>query len=178
MRKHLSAVLCAGLALALLGCSGAVVPRPQEPQESIVFGHIDMSDAPVSLQWVSIRQYAPPSEAPYWSAGVQDGVYWQWYLKPGSYGVDSFGGSGFNSNYSFNMPRQSKALRLVIQKPGIYFLGSYKYKPVKTGFFEPGKYDLEESDKPTEAEVLHDLLKLVKGTPVEPKLQARLKEVQ
>lgn len=178
MRTYLSAVLCASLALVLVACSGAVVPRPQEAQESIVFGHIDMSDAPVGLRWVYIRQYAPPIEAPYWSAGVDDGHYWQWYLKPGSYGLDSFGGSGFNSEYTFNMPRQSKALRIVIKKPGVYFLGAYKYKPIETGIFEQGKYDLVEVDKPTEADVLRDLLKLVKGTSVEPKLQARLKEVE
>jgi hypothetical protein len=166
------------VALGLSACSGAVVPEPIGPNDSIVYGHIDMSDAPVGLQWVSIRQYTPPTDSPYWSAGVRDGTFWQWYLKPGAYGVESFGGSGYNSQYSFNMPRQAGTMRLIIKEPGIYFLGSYKYKPIKTGFFEQGKYDLEQVKKPTEAEVIQQLLPLVKGTTVEPKLQKRLKEIQ
>ena len=179
MRTHLAALVCAGWVLALGACSGAIVPRPQEAGESIVYGYIDMADAPVNLQWVSIRQYAPPSDAPYWSAGVEQGTYWQWYLKPGSYAVDSFGGSGFNSNYTFNMPRQSRSLRLVIKKAGIYYLGAFKYKAIAPNLAQaleitPKQYRLDPVTKPSEAAVLQMLLEKVEDDRWKKRIRARL----
>lgn len=170
-------VLLAAIALGLAACSVNPVPEPPEPNDSIVYGHIDMDDAPVDLEWVSIRQYSPPTDKPYYSAGVIDGSFYNWYLDAGSYAVDSFGGSGYNSRYTFNIPRQLTAMRLVIDKPGIHYLGSFRYKDIKTGFFEPGKFDLEQVDTPTEREILERLIKLTKGTVVEPKLRKRLEEL-
>jgi hypothetical protein len=47
---------------------------------------------------------------------------------------------------------------LRISKPGIYFLGSYKYKQVKSGMFSQAKFTIEKINKPTEAELLKRIL--------------------
>ena len=115
------------MASLVVACSANPVPEVPGPNDSIVFGHIDMGDAPTDLDWVSMRQYSPPSKKPYWSFGTEEGTFFNWYLDPGSYGVDSFGGSGGRTQYTFNIPRQMRSLRIVIKKPGIYYLGSYRY---------------------------------------------------
>lgn len=168
------------IAIALLlsaACSNNPLPEPPGPQDSIVYGYLDMNDAPVDLSWVSMRQFAPPTDEPYWSFGVDKGTFWNTYLDPGAYALESFGGSGFNSRYTFNVPRQDGSMRIVIDKPGIYYLGAFRYKNIKTGVFEPDKFDLERTDSPSEREVLEKLIVIMKGTVVEPKLQQRLREL-
>jgi hypothetical protein len=162
----------------LAACSTNPLPEPQGPDDSIVYGYIDMDDAPVDLDWVSFRQYSPPTDRPHYSAGIEDGVFFNTYMSPGSYAVDAFGGSGFNSSYTFNIPRQDDSMRLVIQRPGMYYLGSFRYKRIKTGFFDPDKFDLERSETPTEREVLERLIEVFKGTAVIPKLQQKLEALK
>ena len=41
-----------------------------------------------------------------------------------------------------------------IEKPGIYFLGAYKYKSVSTGMFEQSKFAIERVSSPSEGELL------------------------
>jgi hypothetical protein len=68
-----------------------------------------------------------------------------------------------------------------ISKPGIYFLGSYKYQQVKTGFFEGSKFDIERVDSPTEAELLQRILdedKEIKGSAWEEKIRQRLARIK
>ncbi len=169
---HLGLLLA--LAVVLASCSANPVPKPPKPDESFIFGYIDMEDAPTWLHWATIRQFKPPTKKPYFSAGAYQGVFYNWYFGPGSYAVTKFGGSAGRTNYTFGIPRQLTEMRVKFDKPGIYFLGSFKYKDIKTGFFEQGKYDLEKADKPTEKEVVEKLLKLVKGTAVEPRLKKHL----
>ncbi len=179
MRRLILNAIALAAVVWLAACSANPVPEAPEPTDSIVFGHIDMGDAPVQLQGLDIRQYKPPTDKPYWSAGVEKGTFFNWYLDPGSYAMDHFEGIGFVAGrVRFNVPRQLSSMRIVIKKPGVYFLGSYKYKNISTGIFEPDKFDLEQVDSPTERELLTKLIAIVKGTAVEPKLQARLKELQ
>ena len=167
-------LLCAAaLAVLLSACSTNIVPKPMEADDSIVLGYIDMADAPTYLHWVEVRQYAPPTKEPKTYTYTADGAFFEWYFKPGTYAVSSFGGQGFGARYIFSIPRQMDSMRFKIKKPGIYFLGSYKYASNKSGEFE-----LDKLKNPTEAEVIKKIMVYVKGTSVEPKLQARLKELQ
>ena len=149
------------LALALsAGCASSGHERDiNDPTNSLVFGYIDMDDAPTSISYASIMQVAPPTQAPYWSLAVRKGLFYTAYLPPGSYQLSRFGGSGFLAGeHQYNFPRQGNQTALRIEKPGIYFLGSYKYKDVKSGMFEAGKFSIENVNKPTEAELLRRIL--------------------
>lgn len=172
---HLGLLLA--LALFLASCSVNPVPKPPKADDSFIFGYIDMKDAPISMKWASIRQFRPITKEPTYRVGASQGVFYHWYLRPGSYAVTSFGGSSGRTHYSFGITGKNPEFRLKFDKPGIYFLGSFKYKDVKTGFFEQGKFTLEKVEKPTEKEIVEKLLKLVKGTAVESRLKKHLEKL-
>lgn len=168
------------IALALLaGCAGGGHGRDiNDPANSLVFGYVDMSDAPTGVQGASIMQVAPPTDRPYWGTDVRDGLFYTYYLPPGSYKLASLTGSSFwKGEYRYNFPRQGADTAVRIAKPGVYFLGSYKYRDVKTGFFEQGKFNIERVDSPTEAQLLRRILdedKEIKGSVWEERLRQRL----
>lgn len=178
MRNVLSLSLAACVFLA--GCAGGGHGRDiNDPANSLVFGYVDMADAPTKVSGAQIMQVSPPAEKPYWGMNVRSGVFYTYYLPPGSYRLATLHGSSFlRGEYQYNFPRQGAGQTTVrIDKPGIYFLGSYKYQEVKTGFFEQGKFDIQRVDSPTEAELLQRILAAeteLKGTVWEEKIRQRL----
>ncbi len=149
------------IALGLLaGCASSGPERDiNDPTNSLVFGYIDMDDAPTGVAYASVMQVAPPSKTPYWGLAVRKGLFYSSYLPPGSYQLSKFGGSGFFAGqHEYSFPRQGNETALRIVKPGIYFLGSFKYKKVRTGMFEQGKFAIERIEKPTEADLLKRIL--------------------
>ena len=173
--------LALGLLAAALsaGCASSGHERDiNDPTNSLVFGYIDMDDAPTSISYATIQQVAPPTDAPYWGLAVKKGLFYHVALPPGSYQLSSFGGSGFLSGeHRYSFPRQGNQTALRIDKPGIYFLGSFKYKNVKTGMFEQGKFSIDPVNKPTEADLLRRILDEgsgIKDSAWRDKIQARL----
>jgi hypothetical protein len=155
-------VLLLALALALLtGCAGGGHGRDiNDPTNSLVFGYVDMTEAPTKVSGAQIMQVAPPTDKPYWGTNVREGLFYTYYLPQGSYKLATLHGSHFlRGEYQYNFPRQGKddtAAR--IDKPGIYFLGSYKYQKVKSGMFEQAKFGIERVASPSEADLLQRLL--------------------
>jgi hypothetical protein len=118
-----------------------------------------MDDAPTQVSSAWVVQVAPPSDTPYWGLGVSKGLFYNSYLPPGSYQLSKFGGSGFFAGqHEYAFPKQGNKTSLRITKPGIYFIGAYKYKKVKTGMFSQAKFAIEKINKPTEAELLKRIL--------------------
>jgi hypothetical protein len=153
-------LLAAALA-ALTGCAGGGHGRDiNDPSNSLVFGFVDMSDAPTKVSGAQIMQVAPPTEKPYWGTDVKDGLFYTYYLPPGSYRLATLHGSSFlRGEHRYNMGRQGGGDTTVrIEKPGIYFLGAYKYKTVKAGMFEQAKFGIERVPSPSEAELLQKML--------------------
>lgn len=144
----------------LAGCASSGPERDiNDPTNSLVFGYVDMDEAPTGVNSASVMQVAPPTETPYWGFGVTKGLFFNSYLPVGSYQLSSFSGSGFFAGqHQYNFPRQGNQTSLRIVKPGIYFLGSFKYRQVKSGIFEQGKFSIEKVNKPTEAELLKRIL--------------------
>ena len=169
------------MTFALGGCADRMIrDEDDSASKSLVFGYVDMQEAPVSLDWLTIRQVLPKTDKPYWHASTDDGMFWNPHIKGGAYQMDAFGGhSGWrNANYTFSFPRQyAEGGRFKIQKSGIYFLGSYKYKDVKTGIFEPGKFDFERVDSPTERELLERLLKFTESNAWKARINQRIAEL-
>jgi hypothetical protein len=167
----------------LAGCgSSGPVRDIKDPTNSLVFGYIDMDEAPTGISSASIMQIAPPTETPYWDLGVSNGLFYNSYLPPGSYQLSSFYGSGFFAGeHRYSFPRQGNETALRITKPGIYFLGSFKYKKVKSGMFEQGKFAIEKISKPTEADLLKRILEEnneIKNSPWGNKIRARLAQLK
>ena len=182
--KRILLALAAVAALGLLAACGSSGHgrSVDDPSNSLVFGFIDMADAPTKISGASIMQVSPPTDKPYWGMDVRNGLLYTYYLPPGSYQLASISGSSFwRGDYRYNFPRQGNEQAVRIGKPGIYFLGSYRYKGVKTGFFEGGKFDIERVNSPTEAELLRRILeedKEIKGSAWEAKIRQRLSQLK
>jgi hypothetical protein len=181
--KHIRTALAVAALALLVGCAGGGHGRSvNDATNSLVFGYVDMGDAPTKINGASIMQVAPPTDKPYWGTDVRDGLFYTYYLPPGSYQLASISGSSFwRGDYRYNFPRQGSETAVRITKPGVYFLGSWKYKGVKTGFFEGGKFDVERVSTPTEAQLLQRILdedREIKGSAMEEKIRARLRQLK
>ena len=156
-----SAVFSLAIAVSFLaGCAGGGHGRDiNDPSNSLVFGYVDMADAPTKISGAQIMQVAPPTDKPYWGTDVRDGMFYTYYLPPGSYKLATLHGSSFlKGEYRYSFPRQGGEQGVRIDKPGIYFLGAYKYQNVRTGMFEQAKFDIARVKTPTEAELLQRML--------------------
>jgi hypothetical protein len=166
-------------AAALVGCGGGGHGRDiNDPSNSLVFGYVDMADAPTKISGAQIMQVAPPTEKPYWGTDVREGLFYTYYLPPGSYKLATLHGSSFlRGEYRYSFPRQGGEQGVRIDKPGIYFLGAYKYQNVKTGMFEQSKFDIQRVQKPSEADLLQRLLDTdpeIKGSVWADKIKQRI----
>jgi len=133
---------------------------PKDPTRSTVYGYIDLKDAPTSLDWVLIKQFLPKPEQ-YWSTKIIDNnIFVSVVIPKGSFQVYKFGGENLFTKivYDFGTSgRNRTAIR--IKKPGLIFVGAYKYQKVKTGFFEQDKFKMIHSKSPSEREITKKLLK-------------------
>lgn len=167
-------------------------PEPEVPtsaQMSLAFGYIDMTDAEPGLQWIRYQQLAPTPSDNKLAGRTKDGLFLIENLAPGSYQIFDFGGRGgglFAKGYlyasyplSFPVTRQSGHLRVTVSKPGIYFMGAYKYVNVRGNRVGTQyEYALEPLTSPNQRELLERLLQIVKGTGWESRVAASLKSAK
>ena len=155
--------MLAGMAAVLLatGCASTTPVDPSNQNTSLVFGYFDMKDAPSSLDWVSIRQYG--TSPFYYHAGAKDGLFWHIGVDQGSYQVEKFGGLKrvliFSSDVEYDYGtrgRNDTAVR--VTKPGLYFMGAYRYVAHDGGIFAPDKFEMQPVTSPTERELLSRVL--------------------
>jgi hypothetical protein len=157
---------CAAFVVLLLAISPVLADDDGQisvdnPNNSLVFGYIDMSDAPTKVKGAWLQQLSPPTESPYWSMGIEKGLFYNTFIKPGTYQVSKFAGSGFMSgSHEYHFSRQGRNdTAVIIDEPGIYFLGAYKYvQAQKGGMFKRAKFSIERISEPTEAELLQRIL--------------------
>ncbi len=165
--------------LIFTGCAPRLY-NPVDNSRALVYGYIDMEDAPTELSFVNFKQVLPKTKEPFWHGGTDGkGLFWQEQLPTGTYQLVSFGGSSFwrNANYTYNMPEFEKNETAVrIKGPGLHYLGTYKFKKEGT-FFSP-KFDIVKSRAPSEKEVLEKLLPLSAGTSWEGRIRNRLRELK
>ncbi len=174
--KSLFLRLCGLLLLAgLAGCgSDGIGPRRDinDPSNSLVFAYIDMTGAPSKKVYAASLK--PQGEEGYWHMNVADDgrLLSQAFLPPGSYQLARL--EGPNHFYDFPLyGRNQTAIR--IEKPGIYFLGAYRYVRLKSG-----QFDIERVNAPSELELLQRLQEFdwLKGTQWEARLRDRLAELR
>lgn len=168
------------LAVLLAGCGGLSkkVDEMEDPNTAFVFGYMDMDEAPTHLAHFWLRQGGPKADKKCCTMRINDGMFYREGIKPAPYQFEEFGGPGgmFSnvSYWTFSFPRQTDGFR--IDRPGVYYVGSYKYK--KAGTFWNPKFDVETTKKPGEKELLEKILPYTAGTKWEARLRARLKELK
>lgn len=170
-------------ALAASGCGSTPEITPPEDKEStsLVFGHLDMSDAPSDLDWVWMKRMRPVTDTPYFSFWTVDGTFFRGNVPPGTYKFTKFGGhSGWkNTTYNYNFPDQGKGeLDRQVGSNGLYYVGSWRYKKIKTSFWKPDQFDLERVKSPTERELLERMLPYAKGAHWRGMIERRLRELK
>jgi hypothetical protein len=177
LKRNWLAVSLAALGL-LAGCAvGGHDRSTDDPGNSLVFGYIDMAEAPTTISGASIVQVGPSSNEPSWDANARNGLFYTYDVPPGSYQLASVSGSDLRKvNYEYDLPQQDLEQARITQ-PGIYFLGSYRY--VNTG--EAGGFEVERMDTPTEAQLLQRILeedRTVKGSAWEARIRERLSQLR
>lgn len=178
------ASVLAGVVALLMGCAQAAldarqVEPPLNPQVSLVFGYIDMSEAPSDLGWMELRQIAPRTDTPYYNMRIHEGIFYMEKFPPGLFELGEFGGRRWDGkHFAYSLPRQSPALRVAIEEPALYFMGSFTYRATSRGGSRSGRFEIASADTPAEAQLLEKLLPFTTNTPWEARLRKRLAELQ
>ena len=154
MKKRilLTVLVMAAVAQGLVGCaqlSDGYKSRFNlaDPSLSIVYGYLDLSALPVSVDIDNVAMEGLDGEEPYLGNFIENGVFWNPWMKPGYRRISSFGGSarGFLEQgwYRFRMGPQGKGdVGLEIKTPGVHFIGAYKYVDEEGGKFSLQKIPL------------------------------------
>lgn len=181
MRPGIRHALASLLAIVLLaGCTNNMKDRAADA--SIVYGYMDMSEAPTDLDWVALQQVKPRTKEPFWQAGVQKVgkgyVFYHYGLPPGTYQLNEFGGQNSflifgGTPYTYSFPRQGRnETALEVGKPGVYFAGAFKYKRIKNGLFKADNFEVVPiTEFPARAAMLEAMQK---DAPQHPAVQAQL----
>jgi hypothetical protein len=167
--RALSAFLCSAtlLSLSLGGCAGTPID-PKDDSVSLVYAYFDMADAPSNLEWASLKRYGE-KENLWYSMAAREGLVFHIGIGPGSYQIEKFGGMGgipllTRKPYEYlfgTQGRNDTAIR--ITKPGVYFLGTYKYVDHPGGLFKADKFAMKPLPAPSERDVLQRLITLLES---------------
>jgi hypothetical protein len=146
---------------------------------SLGYGWLNIKDVDANtLHSVDIYQFRPQTTEPYYPTAIKEFrsgfLYYTMALPNGAHKTIAASGQrclGFicgNTTYKYSFGKQGDEVgAVVIKAPGVYHLGSYRLKDVKTGFFEPGKFEvLPASDAPSRRELLEEILKDAQDVPV------------
>ena len=126
---------------------------------SVVYGWIDMTESGDRLDGAALEQLQPVRKDKYYTMGIipHEGHGYILYhvgLPQGTFRLSGFSGHDCvvafflcDAGTIYDLPSQGSTGGVVVKKPGLYFMGGYQYKHVKTKFWEGGKYDLEKTDR-------------------------------
>ncbi|WP_119459782.1 hypothetical protein [Rhodospirillaceae bacterium SYSU D60014] len=162
IRRCISSIAATLLLLLVTACASVEPVDPNDPNLSLIYGYLDMEDAPTSADWVSIMHYDGNSES--YQVPAEDGVFYHVGVVPGPYQVDTFGGDHFWNGphiYDFGSNGRNETA-IKVGPPGVYFLGAHRYVEVPTGWLEQSKFTMEPTDTPSEREILTKLLQLLR----------------
>lgn len=156
--------------LLLSGCAGFGNDISNYEQRSVVYGWINIDDVDGnSLFSVSMKQYKPKTNKPFYNMAIEkmEGGYlfYHYGFNAGSYKADSaraqtcvliLCGNTINE-YSFGQQGTDGAV--IIDQPGVYFVGGFELIEEETGFFEQAKFRVKAADNvPAKTEMLKVLI--------------------
>ena len=146
---------------------------------SLGYGWLNIKEVDANrLHNVSIYQFRPQTAEPYYPTAVKEFkngfLYYSMALPNGSHKTESATGQRClgilcsNTVYKYSFGKQGSDVgAVVIKNPGVYHLGSYKLREVKTGFFEQGQFDVvPAAEAPSKREMLEEILKDAHDVPV------------
>jgi hypothetical protein len=170
-------------AVALAGLASCSTSQPfREPfpaEASLVFGYIDMRDAPSDLRWINMKRIRPLADRAYYGFNIERGFFYRTAVPEGLYKFHEFGGHSFRLggiDTTFAFPTQGKhEMDPVIKAPGIYYVGSYKYVKQEAPMLEL-RYKLVRVNEPGEGELLRRLLSRPMHPTWKQRIEQRLKE--
>jgi hypothetical protein len=202
--------LLAVLGFVVIGCASGwhTITREdiEKPNVALLYGYMDMTDAPSPMDYFEIKQVKPEAgKGAEWGFGCKDlgdkkFLFYHQAIPVGTYQLDEFGGTstvGFLifilsrtlHKYSFmgadsmnpdlkNPGKETNDSSLVIDEPGIYFLGRFKYVKVKEKD-EDESFSIEKISTPSQGEVIQQLYKHmdVKGTKWDKMLLDQMKKL-
>ncbi|WP_019143033.1 hypothetical protein [Noviherbaspirillum massiliense] len=187
MLKRLALVLSV---LLLTACASG--PRVTDfTDRSVGYGWLNIDDVDASrLHAVYIYQFRPLTKEPYYLSSVRkfkDGyLYYTETLPVGSFKTESASGQRCllifcgNTIYTYSFGKQGDDVgAVVIKTPGVYHMGSYDLKHVKTGWFEQGKFGVvPAANAPSKREMLEEILKDVEEPVIIERLKRELAQVR
>lgn len=153
------------LYLGFAGCSN--LPRsdfdPMDMSTSVVFGYIDTEGMPSEFGWVKIQGLN--GDENYVTATTAKGAFWHISVKPGYRKVAAFGGFTSDNIYgndddanSYNfVAKDRNGIAVEIKRPGVHFMGSYKFINKKNN-----KFGVSRIKTPGEKKVLQMVLDAMK----------------
>ena len=182
IHRYISLFFCLCIILLTNCCvflrSPVYLEEPTDINQSLVVGYIDMTEDYVNLDFIWMCQLLPRSKYRWNRFSINNGIFFNEFVSPGTYKFDCFGGYTGDTTVTYFFPVQGKKqMDPVIKEPGIYFVGSYKNKPGKESLFEPGKFELIELKHPSEKEVLEQLLDYAGETIWRNRILKRLEEL-
>jgi hypothetical protein len=168
------------LALLLSACVVQLGPDPVIPitnydERSTAYGWLDTTDVETNrLNYVNLYQFRPQTNKPYYEAKVvkfKNGfLYFSQALPLGSFKTISAGGQRCTGPlcgttlYKYSFGKQGDAVAaVVIEKPGVYYLGAHKMKQTESaGFLSgQGKFTVVPApNPPTQRELLEEVLRV------------------
>ena len=189
--KYLSLII---IVTVLAGCSfmftkSSYMDEQEDKNSILIFAYIDDSETPFTIKVGDIKQVRPTSSEPYKELrSNNNGLVYLENLPTGLYKMISVGGPDKNilsdTTWTTHFPEPSedpafKRLELKAKKPGLYFLGSYKIDKVKDGgFFGTDRFETIAIKKPSEKEVLKQLVEYAKDTKWESIINRRIRQLK
>jgi hypothetical protein len=168
------------LALAVDGCASRQHAREREDSDrSLAFGYLDTRESNTVLDSFRFAANAPGRKDDGLEARVvgSDDAFFLENMKSGSYRLSLFVTRLGAASYTQFFPQAGPGVHgFKIDKPGLHYLGAYKYKRAKTGFNQY-KFELIPLTSPNQKEVLQKILPHTKGTQWEDVIRKRLREL-
>lgn len=177
-------------AAALAGCA-SYTPVTDFTDRSVGYGWLNIKDVEANrLHAVSIYQFRPSTKEPYYPAAVREFkggyLYYTMALPNGAHKTDAAAGQRClgilcsNTTYKYSFGRQGDDVgAIVIKSPGVYHMGSYNLKEVKTGMFEQGKFEVVPATQaPSRREMLEEILKEVDEPVIAERIRRELAQMR
>jgi len=142
-------------------------------EASLIYGYFDMSESPYTLKSVRLTQGERFGIA-YRQSDMEtynDGLFFIENIPPMKYHIPWFMAGGKMHSFGGHMEEVFE-----VPPKSIIFIGTFKYHdPKKGGILTTKKFEMNQVERPTEAEVLKKLLPRVKDPRWKKRIQARFK---
>lgn len=164
-------VLLTAVILLLSGCVGGGGEQVKDfTNRSTAYGWVNIDEVDGNrLYQVNVKQYRPKTKSPYYFLAVKElkggYLFYTNALTNGAFKLDevraqSCFGLCSNTFYTYSFGNQGSEIgAATVEQPGVYYLGSFDLVEEDTGFFEQGKFGVNQAaNPPSQKEMLEAIL--------------------